>query len=159
MVARLGAHFGSGLMVKSTKLGRIESACRDQGVRVTGQRRIIAQVIAELNDHPDVVELHRRATKIDERISLSTVYRTLKRFEELGVIERLEFRDGRARYERTPAVHHDHLIDITTGRVVEFHSEEIERLQAQIASRLGFRVVGHRLELYAEPLPRKIARK
>jgi Fur family ferric uptake transcriptional regulator len=116
-------------------------------------------VIAELKDHPDVNELHRRAAEIDERISLSTVYRTVKRFEELGVIERHEFRDGRARYERTPAVHHDHLIDVTTGRVVEFHSEEIERLQAQIASRLGFRVVGHRLELYAEPLTRKGARK
>jgi Fur family ferric uptake transcriptional regulator len=146
-------------MAKNTKLERIESACREQGVRITGQRRIIAQVIAELKDHPDVNELHRRAAEIDERISLSTVYRTVKRFEELGVIERHEFRDGRARYERTPAVHHDHLIDVTTGRVVEFHSEEIERLQAQIASRLGFRVVGHRLELYAEPLTRKGARK
>ncbi len=146
-------------MAKNKKLERIESACRDQGLRITGQRRIIAQVIAELNDHPDVNELHRRAAEIDERISLSTVYRTVKRFEELGVIERHEFRDGRARYERTPAVHHDHLIDVTTGRVVEFHSEEIERLQAEIASRLGFRVVGHRLELYAEPLMRKGARK
>jgi Fur family ferric uptake transcriptional regulator len=146
-------------MAKNTKLERIESACREQGVRITGQRRIIAQVIAELKDHPDVNELHRRAAEIDERISLSTVYRTVKRFEELGVIERHEFRDGRARYERTPAVHHDHLIDVTTGGVVEFHSEEIERLQAKIASRLGFRVVGHRLELYAEPLTRKGARK
>jgi Fur family ferric uptake transcriptional regulator len=146
-------------MAKNTKLERIESACRDRGLRITGQRRIISHVIAELKDHPDVNELHRRAAEIDERISLSTVYRTVKRFEELGVIERHEFRDGRARYERTPTVHHDHLIDVTTGRVVEFRSEEIERLQAQIASRLGFRVIGHRLELYAEPLARKGARK
>ncbi len=145
-------------MTKSTKLERIESVCRDKGVRITGQRRTIAQVIAELRDHPDVNELHRRAAEIDERISLSTVYRTVKRFEELGIIERHEFRDGRARYESTPAVHHDHLIDVTSGRVVEFQSEEIERLQTEIARKLGYRVVGHRLELYAEPLPRKASR-
>jgi Fur family ferric uptake transcriptional regulator len=146
-------------MVKSAKLERIESVCRDKGLRVTGQRRVIAQIIAEIKDHPDVNELHRRAAGIDGRISLSTVYRTVKRFEELGVIERHEFRDGRARYERTPAIHHDHLIDITTGRLVEFHSEEIERLQAEIANELGYRVVGHRLELYGEPLAKKQSRE
>src|SRR3712207_3883574 len=102
-------------MAKKAKLERIEKACRNKGVRFTGPRRIMAQVIADLDDHPDVIELHRRAAAIDERISLSTVYRTVKRFEELGVIERHEFRDGRARYETTPVVHHDHLIDITTG--------------------------------------------
>ncbi len=142
-------------MTTKAKLGRIESACREKGVRITGQRRRIAQVIAELKGHPDVGELHRRAAEIDERISLSTVYRTVKRFEGLGIIKKHEFRDGRARYERTPAIHHDHLIDVTTGRVVEFHSEEIERLQAEIAAQLGYRVIGHRLELYAEPLARK----
>ncbi len=146
-------------MAKNTKLERIESACRNKGVRITGQRRVVAQVIAELKNHPDVGELHRRATEIDERISLSTVYRTVKRFEELGIVERHEFRDGRARYESTPAAHHDHLIDVTTGRVVEFQSEEIERLQAEIADKLGYRVVGHRLELYAEPLARKTSQK
>lgn len=146
-------------MARSEKLEQIERACRDKGVRLTGRRRIIAQVITELKDHPDVNELHHRAAKIDERISLSTVYRTVKRFEELGIIQRHEFRDGRARYESTPAVHHDHLIDVTTGRVVEFHSEEIERLQAEIASKLGYRVVGHRLELYAEPVARESPRR
>ncbi len=146
-------------MAKSAKPERIERACRDKGVRLTGQRRVIAQVITELKDHLDVNELHRRAAKIDGWISLSTVYRTVKRFEELGVIERHEFRDGRARYESTPTVHHDHLIDVTTGRVVEFHSEEIERLQAEIASKLGYRVVGHRLELYAEPVARESSRR
>ena len=138
-------------MGRNEKLARIERACRDNGLRITGPRRAVAQVISELKDHPDVVELHRRATKLDERISLSTVYRTVKRFEELGIIERHEFRDGRARYESTPALHHDHLIDVTTGRVVEFHSEEIERLQAEIARKLGYRLIGHRMELYAEP--------
>jgi Fur family ferric uptake transcriptional regulator len=145
-------------MARSAKLERIESACRNKGVRITGPRRVVAQVVADLRDHPDVQELHRRVAEIDERISLSTVYRTVKRFEELGILERHEFRDGRARYESTPAVHHDHLIDVTTGRVVEFQSEEIERLQTEIAKKLGYRVVGHRLELYAEPLPRKASR-
>ncbi len=146
-------------MAEATKPKRIEAVCREKGMRVTGQRRIIAQVVAELRDHPDVNELHRRVAEIDERISLSTVYRTLKRFEELGILERHEFRDGRARYESTPAVHHDHLIDLTTGRILEFHSEEIERLQNEIARKLGYHVVGHRLELYVEPLMQKASRK
>jgi Fur family ferric uptake transcriptional regulator len=146
-------------MAEATKPKRIEAACREKGMRVTGQRRIIAQVVAELRDHPDVNELHRRVAEIDERISLSTVYRTLKRFEELGILERHEFRDGRARYESTPAVHHDHLIDLTTGRILEFYSEDIERLQNEIARKLGYHVVGHRLELYVEPLMQKASRK
>ena len=146
-------------MAEATKPKRIEAVCREKGMRVTGQRRIIAQVVAELRDHPDVNELHRRVAEIDERISLSTVYRTLKRFEELGILERHEFRDGRARYESTPAVHHDHLIDLTTGRILEFHSEDIERLQNEIARKLGYHVVGHRLELYVEPLMQKASRK
>ncbi len=119
---------------------------------MTGQRRVIARVLGEAQDHPDVVELHRRAAFVDERISLSTVYRTVKLFETEGIIERLELRDGRARYERAPQEHHDHLIDMRSGRVIEFRSEEIEALQTEIARRLGFRVVYHRLELYAVPL-------
>ena len=135
-------------MAEAKKLKSIDAACREKGMRVTGQRRIIAQVVAELRDHPDVNELHRRVAEIDERISLSTVYRTLKCFEELGILERHEFRDGRARYENTPAVHHDHLIDLTTGRILEFQSEDIERLQNEIARELGYHLVAHRLELY-----------
>lgn len=119
---------------------------------MTGQRRVIARIISEAEDHPDVVELHRRAQSVDARIALSTVYRTVKLFEDGGIIERHEFRDGRARYEQAPHEHHDHLIDMTTGNVVEFRSEEIEQLQAEMARRLGYRLVHHRLELYAVPL-------
>lgn len=135
-------------------LEAIEGACREKGLRVTGPRRVIAQVLAEAHDHPDVNELHRRAAQRDERISLATVYRTVKMLEDIGVIERHAFNDGRARYERTPTEHHDHLIDVKSGEVIEFHSEEIEKLQAQIAAKLGYRIVGHRLELYVEPLAR-----
>jgi len=130
---------------------RIEAQCRAKGLRLTGPRRLIAQVLAEAHDHPDVPELHRRAAEHDDRVSLATVYRTMKRFEELGIIERHEFRDGRARYEQVPRKHHDHLIDVQTGRVIEFRSEEIERLQDEVAQGLGYRIVGHRLELYAVP--------
>ncbi|MBB4016873.1 MULTISPECIES: Fur family transcriptional regulator [Chelatococcus] len=122
---------------------------------MTGPRRVIAKVLGDADDHPDVVELHRRAAAVDERISLSTVYRTVKLFEDKGIIERHQFGDGRARYERAPKEHHDHLIDMNTGDVIEFHSEEIERLQAEIARRLGYRLVHHRLELYAVPLEDK----
>lgn len=133
-------------------LNAIERACRAHGLRMTGQRRIIARILGEAQDHPDVVELHRRAAAIDDRISLSTVYRTVKLLETEGIIERLELRDGRARYERAPQEHHDHLINLATGDVIEFRSEEIEALQTEIAKRLGFRLVYHRLELYAVPL-------
>ncbi|MGI6247128.1 MAG: Fur family transcriptional regulator [Pseudochelatococcus sp.] len=122
---------------------------------MTGQRRVIARVIAEADDHPDVVELHRRAMRVDENISLSTVYRTVKLFEDQGIIERHRFGDGRARYESAPTRHHDHLIDMNTGAVIEFHSDEIEALQAEIARKLGYRLVHHRLELYALPLDDK----
>ncbi|WP_293859844.1 Fur family transcriptional regulator [uncultured Alsobacter sp.] len=131
---------------------RIEAQCRAKGMRLTGQRRLIAAVLAESEDHPDVPELHRRVALRDETISLSTVYRTVKRFEEQGIIERHAFQDGRARYERASKDHHDHLIDLETGKVVEFRSEDIEVLQAEIARRLGYRLVGHKLELYAVPL-------
>jgi len=130
----------------------IERACRERGLRMTGQRRVIARILDEAHDHPDVVELHRRAANIDSRISLSTVYRTLKLLEQEGIIERLDFREGRSRYEQASREHHDHLINLQTGDVIEFRSEEIEALQTEIARRLGFRVVYHRLELYAVPL-------
>lgn len=130
----------------------IERACAAKGLRMTGQRRVIARVISQAQDHPDVDELHRRAVAVDSGISLSTIYRTVRLFEDEGIIERHAFGDGRARYERASHQHHDHLIDLTTGRVIEFQSEEIEKLQADIASRLGFELVGHRLELYARPI-------
>ncbi len=119
---------------------------------MTGQRKIIAQVLDDAADHPDVVELHRRAAAVDDRISLSTVYRTVKLFETEGILERLDFRGGRSRYEQAAREHHDHLINLETGAVIEFHSEEIEALQNEIAKRLGYKVVYHRLELYAVPL-------
>ncbi|SCY46304.1 Fur family transcriptional regulator, ferric uptake regulator [Microvirga guangxiensis] len=137
---------------KSRRLGAIERACRDKGLRMTGQRKIIAQVLDDAADHPDVVELHRRAADVDDRISLSTVYRTVKLFETEGILERLDFRDGRSRYEQAAREHHDHLINLETGDVIEFHSDEIEKLQTEIAKRLGYKVVYHRLELYAVPL-------
>jgi Fur family ferric uptake transcriptional regulator len=133
----------------------IERACRAKGLRMTGQRRVIARVLGEAEDHPDVVELHRRAAAVDDGISLSTVYRTVKLFENEGIIERLDFRGGRSRYERAPRQHHDHLINLATGEVIEFRSDEIEALQTEIARRLGYRLVDHRLELYAVPLEAK----
>lgn len=133
----------------------IEKLCRAHGLRMTGQRRVIASIIAEAQDHPDIVELHRRATLIDANISLSTVYRTMKLFEDQGIIERHQFGDGRARYESAPTEHHDHLIDLKTGKVIEFQSDEIEALQAEIARKLGYRLVHHRLELYALPIDEK----
>ena len=130
----------------------IEQRCFERGLRMTGQRRIIARILDAAADHPDADELHRRALRHDPRISLSTVYRTVRLFEDAGILARLDLKSGKARYEQTPDIHHDHLVDIRTGRVVEFRSEEIERLQAEIARRLGFRLVDHRLELYGVPL-------
>jgi Fur family ferric uptake transcriptional regulator len=123
-----------------------------RGLRMTEQRRVIARVLASAEDHPDVEELHRRAAAIDDRISISTVYRTVKLFEDAGIIARHDFGDGRARYEQAPSEHHDHLIDLKTGRVIELQSAEIEALQAEVARKLGFRLVDHRLELYGVPL-------
>ena len=137
------------------KLKDIEALCATKGMRLTEQRRVIARVLATSGDHPDVEELYRRCSAIDDRISISTVYRTVKLFEDAGIIERHEFRDGRARYEQMPETHHDHLINLRTGEVIEFQSEEIERLQAEIARKLGYRLVDHRLELYALPLDDK----
>lgn len=119
---------------------------------MTDQRRIIARVLSDSADHPDVEELYRRSAEIDPRISIATVYRTVRLFEEAGILERLDFRDGRARYEEVTDSHHDHLINIQTGRVVEFHSEDIEKIQSEIARKLGFKLVDHRLELYGVPL-------
>jgi len=137
----------------------IEALCAAKGMRMTEQRRVIARVLARSADHPDVEELYRRCAAVDDRISISTVYRTVKLFEDAGIIERHDFREGRARYEQIPDTNHDHLINMRTGDVVEFQSDEIERLQAEIARRLGYRLVDHRLELYAVPLEDKKAER
>ena len=138
--------------LRPSRPNRIEQRCVARGLRMTGQRRVIAGVLAEADDHPDVEELHRRAAALDGRISISTVYRTVRLLEDTVIIARLDLKDGRARYEKAPEQHHDHLVNLRTGEVVEFRSEEIELLQAEIARRLGFRLVDHRLELYAVPL-------
>lgn len=127
---------------------RIERQCMERGLKMTEQRRIIARVLSDATDHPDVEALFRRATAIDPRISISTVYRTVKLFEEANILERHDFRDGRARYEEQPEAHHDHLIDVQSGRVIEFRNEDIEKLQRAVAEQLGYRLVDHRLELY-----------
>jgi Fur family ferric uptake transcriptional regulator len=133
-------------------LDRLEKLCIDKGMRMTDQRRVIARVLSSADDHPDVEELHRRAHAIDPHISIATVYRTVRLFEESGIIERHDFRDGRSRYEETPTHHHDHLIDMKTGKVVEFVDEEIEALQHAIAKKLGYKLIDHRLELYGVPI-------
>ena len=130
----------------------LEELCVERGMRMTEQRRVIARVLEASIDHPDVEELYRRSSAVDSRISISTVYRTVKLFEDAGIIERHDFRDGRSRYETVPDEHHDHLIDLKTGTVIEFHSPEIEALQERIAREHGFRLVDHRLELYGVPL-------
>jgi len=130
----------------------IEALCAAKGMRMTEQRRVIARVLAGSDDHPDVEELYRRCVKVDDRISISTVYRTVRLFEDAGIIEKHDFRDGRARYETSSEAHHDHLINLRSGEVIEFQSEEIERLQAEVARKLGYKLVDHRLELYAVPL-------
>jgi Fur family ferric uptake transcriptional regulator len=135
-------------------MDRIEKLCTDKGLRMTEQRRVIARVLSESHDHPDVEELHRRAFARDPHISIATVYRTVRLFEEAGILDRHDFRDGRSRYEETPQEHHDHLIDIETGDVIEFSNDEIERIQSKIAQELGFKLVDHRLELYGTRLAR-----
>ncbi|NFV81518.1 Fur family transcriptional regulator [Magnetospirillum aberrantis] len=133
-------------------VSRIEQRCIDKGMKMTDQRRVIARVLSEASDHPDVEEVYRRSTEIDPRISIATVYRTVRLFEEADILERHDFGDGRARYEESVEDHHDHLIDVQSGRVIEFTSPEIEVLQRKIAETYGFRLVGHRLELYGVPL-------
>jgi Fur family ferric uptake transcriptional regulator len=138
--------------VSAKPTSSIEMRCQETGMRMTEQRRIIARVLNDAADHPDVEELYRRCAKLDPRISISTVYRTVKLFEDSGIIERHDFREGRARFEQTSDSHHDHLINLRTGEVIEFQSEEIERLQTEVARKLGYKLVDHRLELYAVPL-------
>lgn len=139
----------------NTPLNRLEAACLEAGLRMTGQRRTVVRVLAESEDHPDVEELHRRAVKLDKNVSLSTVYRTVKLLEDRGIITRHAFGDGRSRYERSDEEHHDHIINIKTGEVIEFHSEEIEALKEAIAREYGFRLIDHRLELHCVPLDDK----
>jgi Fur family ferric uptake transcriptional regulator len=143
------------VVTKSQSEPTLEEACAARGMRMTEQRRVIAQVLEAASDHPDVEELYRRAAAIDPRISLSTVYRTVNLFEEAGLVTKHDFKDGRARFEPIPDEHHDHLIDIRSGKVIEFRNEEIEAIQDLIARKLGYRLVDHRLELYAVPLEAK----
>lgn len=135
-------------MSNPEELNRIEQLCVEKGLKMTGQRRVIAQVIADSDDHPDVELLHQRASAMDDRISIATVYRTVRLFEESGILTRHDFGDGRSRYEEVAEDHHDHLIDIDSGEVIEFQNEEIEKLQQAVAKELGYRLVDHRLELY-----------
>lgn len=136
----------------ATRQTRLERLCAEKGMRMTGQRRIIARVLSEAEDHPDVEEVYRRANAQDKRISLSTVYRTVRLFEGAGILERHEFGDGRARYEQAGHGHHDHLINVATGEVIEFQNSEIEHLQETVARELGFSLIGHRLELFGAPI-------
>ncbi len=133
----------------------VEALCATKGLRITEQRKVIARVLSEAEDHPDVEALHARAAAIDPGISIATVYRTVRLFEDAGILERHDFGDGRARYEAAAETHHDHLIDVETGRVIEFVDAEVEELQKRIAERLGFRLVDHRMELYGVSLDRQ----
>ena len=135
-----------------SRQSELERRCVDNQLRMTAQRRLVIRVLAEATDHPDVEDLHRRAQLIDADVSLATVYRNLKLLEAIGVLKRHAFADGRSRYEVTPAHHHDHLIDIESGHVIEFRSAEIERLQEEIARKHGYRIIDHRLEIYVAPL-------
>lgn len=138
---------------------RLEQLCIERGLKMTDQRRIIARVLSEASDHPDVEQVYRRATELDSHISIATVYRTVRLFEEASILERHDFGDGRSRYEEIPTEHHDHLIDIESGRVIEFQNAEIEALQQRIAEQLGYSLVDHRLELYARPLHKTASAK
>jgi Fur family ferric uptake transcriptional regulator len=131
---------------------RLERLCVDKGMKMTEQRRVIARVLSDAQDHPDVEEVHRRASAQDSKISIATVYRTMRLFEDEGIVERHDFGDGRARYEEVSDEHHDHLINVKTGRVIEFQNEEIEKLQDRVAREHGLKLVGHRLELYGVPI-------
>jgi Fur family ferric uptake transcriptional regulator len=133
----------------------IEALCAERGLRITEQRRVIARVLSDSTDHPDVEKLHERAVAIDPGISIATVYRTVRLFEEAGILDRHDFGDGRARYEAAPEAHHDHMIDVETGKVIEFVDPELEALQRQIAQKLGFRLVDHRMELFGVKLERE----
>ena len=138
-------------MATNTMQSRLENLCIKRGMKMTGQRRVIARVLSDADDHPDVEELYKRSSQVDNNISIATVYRTVRLFEEAGLLDRHDFGDGRARYEEASGEHHDHLIDVKSGKVIEFHDEEIEDLQHKIASKLGYKLVGHRMELYGAP--------
>ncbi|MEM6851331.1 MAG: Fur family transcriptional regulator [Pseudomonadota bacterium] len=133
-------------------MDRIEKMCLEKGMRMTDQRRVIARILSQAEDHPDVEEIYRRSAEVDPQISIATVYRTVRLFEEAGILEKHDFQDGRARYEEATDDHHDHLIDMRSGRVIEFVSQEIERLQERIAAEHGYKLIDHRLELYGVPL-------
>jgi|TARA_B110001452_G_C15144488_1_gene398430 Fur family transcriptional regulator, ferric uptake regulator len=137
-------------------MSKIETKCKEKGVRLTDQRRVIAEVMSESKDHPDVDELHKRISSIDKKISIATVYRTVKLFEESGILEKHEFKGGKARYEQSPDEHHDHLIDINSGEIIEFVDKEIEELQNKVADKLGYKLVDHKLELYGTKIKKKI---
>ncbi len=133
-------------------MNKIEEKCKTKGVRLTDQRRLIAKVMSEATDHPDVDELQKRVSKIDKKVSIATVYRTVKLFEESGILEKHDFKGGKARYEQSPDTHHDHLIDVNSGEIIEFVDEEIENLQNKIAEKHGYKLVDHRLELYGSKI-------
>ena len=133
-------------------MNSIEKKCKIKGVRLTGQRKVIADVMSNATDHPDVDELHKRANKIDKKISIATVYRTVKLFEESGIVEKHDFKGGKARYEQSPDEHHDHLIDINSGKIIEFVDKDIEILQNKVAQKLGYKLVDHKLELYGSKI-------
>ena len=139
-------------MAEQIAQSSLERMCIDRGMKMTGQRRIIARVLSNAEDHPDVEELYRRSTDVDPKISIATIYRTVRLFEEAGFLDRLDFGDGRARYEESSDEHHDHLIDIQSGEVIEFHDEEVEELQRLIAKQHGYELIGHRMELYGKKL-------
>jgi len=134
---------------------KIEEKCIKNGVRLTDQRKLVARIMSESDDHPDVDELHKRVSKVDSKISIATVYRTVKLFEESGIVAKHDFKGNKARYEQAPQEHHDHLIDINTGEIVEFVNEDIEKLQKQVAEKLGYKLVDHRLELYGSKIKNK----
>ena len=133
-------------------MNSIEVKCKEKGVRLTDQRKVIAQIMSESKDHPDVDELHKRVSGVDKKISIATVYRTVKLFEEAGIVEKHDFKGGKARYEKSPDEHHDHLIDINSGEIIEFVDKDIEKLQNEVAKKLGYKLVDHKLELYGSKI-------
>lgn len=139
-------------MAETQTASHLEQMCVERGMKMTGQRRIIARVLSDSHDHPDVEELYRRSVKADPKISIATVYRTVRLFEEAGLLDKLDFGDGRARYEEASEHHHDHLIDMQSGKVFEFNDPDVEELQIRIAKKLGYKLVGHRMELYGVPV-------
>ena len=145
---------GVGYVEMPDQKSKLEALCAERGLKMTDQRRVIARVLSESSDHPDVEALHKRATSVDPNISIATVYRTVRLFEEAGILAKHDFGDGRARYEAAPEAHHDHLIDVESGKVIEFVDPELEALQRQIAEKLGYRLVDHRMELFGVKLDR-----